>query len=380
MSPRSTHAALTNCLTGDLYCRYVDPGGPLPRYNWLESYCRLLAQHVANGAFATEAFEVCAALIGGRFAIITSRHLLVVTPTHVHETREAEVTLVVAVESTLHASSAGTYLEVAHLSPATVAECALSATAAILTHMPSTGSSPILPLAAAPIAANVSSSRVSQQYSAAASGQHQGGQAAQNQVPAEAQELCTAAPAAHTAVIEPPPEPDVGLHDAAADSTTSSKATGLFGWLGSWGRGQEAAHQASSASTGTVQLEEPIPAPPLVSSSAAAHSDASIASQGALDTSFHRGGAGSAAVGAPAVPATATPPCRGSTSGGRGSAHLDLARTLSGSSVAGWFGITRLQVVDEGAAAEMAASLQGLVKAYEHQSCLGSSLLLGFET
>lgn len=34
------------------YCRYVDPEGPLPKYDWLEAYCRLLQQHIAGGLFA----------------------------------------------------------------------------------------------------------------------------------------------------------------------------------------------------------------------------------------------------------------------------------------------------------------------------------------
>ncbi len=36
--------------------RYVDPGTPLQRYNWLESYCRLLLYDAVGGLFRHETF------------------------------------------------------------------------------------------------------------------------------------------------------------------------------------------------------------------------------------------------------------------------------------------------------------------------------------
>lgn len=71
--------------------RYVDPLGPLSRYDWRESYCRLLQQHVAGGLFGHERFQGCVALAGGRLGMATQSHFLVVAPQHANETREAEV-------------------------------------------------------------------------------------------------------------------------------------------------------------------------------------------------------------------------------------------------------------------------------------------------
>lgn len=76
-------------------CRYVDPVLPLGRYDWLESYCRLLQHDAAAGMFRTDAFLGCAELAAGRFAVVTSRHLLAFAPEHANATHEAEVRLCV---------------------------------------------------------------------------------------------------------------------------------------------------------------------------------------------------------------------------------------------------------------------------------------------
>jgi hypothetical protein len=347
----------------------VNPDGPLPRYNWLESYCRLLVQHIASGAFAEEVFEVCAPLIGGRFAIVTARHLLVVTPTHVHETREAEVTLVVPVDSVLHASSTGAYLEVTHLSPATLAECALSATAAILTHMPGSGSSPIPPFPTA--FAGLDAGRPTQQGITAAA--HQGKEAAGQQAPAK-QQLQQPAEGASMAAI--PPTEAVRSHAAPAGKSPP-RPSGLFDWLMHWGRGQEVALKASRTTEVEVQGSQHDPASSVSMPSGSVSAQTGASSSAGNDASYVTGG-GAAVLGLPQVPA-ASQPHRVSASSARGSPHLGVAQTLSGSSVAGWFGITRLQVMDAEAAAGMANCLQGLVRAYEQHSCLGSSLLMGFD-
>lgn len=56
--------------------RYVDPVLPLKRYDWVESYCRLLQQDVACGLFAGEGFVGCGRLSCGWFALLTHVHLL----------------------------------------------------------------------------------------------------------------------------------------------------------------------------------------------------------------------------------------------------------------------------------------------------------------
>ncbi|KXZ51516.1 hypothetical protein GPECTOR_12g479 [Gonium pectorale] len=64
--------------------RFVDPGAPLRRYCWLESMCRLLQAEVRGGAFAGEPYVGGVQVSELAFAVVTRRHLLVVSPRQPH--------------------------------------------------------------------------------------------------------------------------------------------------------------------------------------------------------------------------------------------------------------------------------------------------------
>ena len=81
-------------------CRYVDQVLPLGRYDWLESYCRLLQHDAAEGALRADTFLGCAELLqiggagsswGRRFAVVTGHSLVGFETKSAAEAQEAGV-------------------------------------------------------------------------------------------------------------------------------------------------------------------------------------------------------------------------------------------------------------------------------------------------
>ena len=80
-------------------CRYVDQVLPLGRYDWLESYCRLLQHDAAEGALRADTFLGCAELLqiggagslGRRFAVVTGHSLVGFETESAAEAQEAGV-------------------------------------------------------------------------------------------------------------------------------------------------------------------------------------------------------------------------------------------------------------------------------------------------
>ena len=346
----------------------MDPDAPLARYNWLESYCRLLQQHVAGGLFARERFEGCAPLAAGRFCVITAAHLLCVAPQHANESREAEVVIVIPIACLLTASNSNAVVRVSHMSPTTPMQRRMCSVA---TLQRAGGE---LPLALAPYLVACGSTTIRPRGATSTT-------------------TTTSAASASSSTMVP-----VGMQAA-----TSSRGTG-------------AAAAAAAASAAGVTTSGAKSGAPEAGAGAAPASPSSPPRSGLSSGAGGRLGfengmplplpstvvVGSGLAGLAAAPAHTAPAAVGSGSGSGGLAAAMLGMDgsvrlgaggpsvpgalgqvgpIQGGSVPGWLGVTRLEVGGarpEAQAAELAALLRGLLRAQEGRRWSGGCCVLGF--
>jgi len=94
--------------------RFVDPAKPLGRYDWLESYCRLLQASGANGLMHGEAFAGCAQLADGAFAVVTGASIAAFRPANRNEVADGELLLHLPAACVLCVRVDGSQLSIAH--------------------------------------------------------------------------------------------------------------------------------------------------------------------------------------------------------------------------------------------------------------------------